>query len=236
MTQTHRALSPLRETNCINCHEELLLNLAERRGDDLIVCPKCKKSSTIKEAENFMRSISPIIEGSCPACYKELTFDLNDRIGNKKIKCPVCGDSFYIDEVENPNDNSKIPVKIKSKKEDTTYSILKYYFPEVRKGSDAYGTNYYIKEDSFNKSIFLTWFTILNLSLPLIISLANKPTGMRARSYTFGDWFLDFLGWALGFLIPSLIVAWVIAKNVRGERKLSKVEIDGYKDKYTSKQ
>jgi hypothetical protein len=95
-----------------------------------------------------------------------------------------------------------------------------------------HGTDYYVKEDGFNRSLFITWFAILDLGMALIISLVNKPTGIGSWRYTSKDWFLDFVGWALFFLIPSLIVAWIIAKSIKESRKLSKKEIDDYIKKY----
>ncbi len=233
MAQTNTRLSPIKEIYCINCHEELILDLAERRGEKQIICPKCKISFSIKEAEEFMKNISPITEGKCPNCMRELTFDIEDRISKDKIKCPACKDLFYIDEVETYNDTPKIEQEENRKEEDIdTYSILKYYLPDVEKDEDIYGVDYYIKKDGLNKNLFLTWFAILDLSLALIISLVNKPNDWR---YTFGDWLLDFLGLALGFLIPSILVAWIIAVNVKGSRKLSEDEIEKYKNKYNSK-
>ena len=135
-----------------------------------------------------------------------------------------------MNEVESNENESKM-VKEKNTKDNNTFSILKYYFPEVKEDYTIDGVDYYIKDNKFSKSLFLTWFITLNLSLPLIVSIVNKP---KSWNYTFGDWLLDFLGSALGFLIPSLIVAWIIAKNTRVERKLSKQEIDKYKRKYTS--
>ena len=99
MTQTHRALSPLREIYCINCHEELILDDAERRGEEVIVCPKCKASFNLTEAAKFLKNVSTISEGPCPSCSRDLTFDIEDRINKGKIKCPACKDFFYMTEV-----------------------------------------------------------------------------------------------------------------------------------------
>ena len=235
MTQTHPKLSPIKEIYCINCHEELILDLAERRGEKQIICPKCKTSFSIKKAEKFMSNISPITEGQCPSCLEELIFDPDDRIGDKKIKCPICGDYFYIDETVTYQTTHKIEKKRAYHQNNNTYSILKYYFPEVEVHRFKHGTDYYIKDDNFNKNLFLTWFIILDLSLALIVHLVNKPLGKLSWKYTFGDWLLDFVGWALGFLIPSLIVSWIIAKSVKSSRKLSQKEIDEFKNDYNTR-
>lgn len=232
MAQTHSRLSPLREIYCINCHEELILNLAERRGEVPIVCPRCKTSFNIKQAGLFMRSVSPIMEGRCPSCFEDLIFDLDDRIGNKKIKCPLCKDSFYIDEVESSQESTKIKNKPRNQEGYDIYSILKYYFPYIRREYN----NYYIKVDKFNRKLFLNVLLILDLSLSLIISIVNKPTGIGSWNYTFGDWVVDFLGQALiGSLIPSLIIATIVGFAIKGERKLSPGEIEGYISRFNSR-
>lgn len=187
----------------------------------------------MKQAGLFMGSISPIIEGRCPSCLEDLTFNLDDRIGNKKIKCPLCKDSFYIDEVESSQELPKIKKTERTQEGYDTYSILKYYFPFVRRNYN----NYYIKADKFNKKLFINVFIILDLSLSLIISLVNKPTGLGSWNYTFGDWIVDFLGYTItGFLIPSLFIAWIIGISVKGERKLSTGEIQEYINKFYSRE
>lgn len=103
MAQIYHELSPLREIYCINCHEELVLDLAERRGEENIVCPKCKTSFTLGEANKFMKNVSPILEGQCPSCWEDLTFDIEDRTNKGEIECPLCKELFYMTEVLNPS-------------------------------------------------------------------------------------------------------------------------------------
>lgn len=122
MVQTHAKLSPLREIYCINCHEELLLNLAERRREENIVCPKCKASFTLGEAEKFLKIISPILEGQCPSCGEDLTFDIKDRINRGKIKCPVCNDFFYMTEVLKHSTQVSKKTKVHKNPEATSHS------------------------------------------------------------------------------------------------------------------
>lgn len=234
MSEIQNELSEYKEIHCIYCHTELCLNLAERRGTKDIHCPSCKKIYSIKDVNLFFSRLSPITEGKCPNCYTDLVFDLEDRTGNNLIKCPICKDSFYIDE-------AKINHKI-SKTEDgrrdsgeKTYSALSYYFPDIKIDYDIHGTDYYIKDDRFNKDVFLTWFIILNLSLPLIITIANRPTGIGSWNYDFSDWCIDFWGSFLSFLIPSILVAWIIGKSIKGERKLSEAEIARYKNEYNAR-
>lgn len=99
MPKTTNKLSPLKEVYCINCHVELLPTLAERRGEEDLLCPDCNTSFSIEEAEQFLKKLSPTEEGLCPACDATLAFDIEDRSTNGKIQCPICGDSFYITEV-----------------------------------------------------------------------------------------------------------------------------------------
>jgi len=122
MAQTHPKLSPIKEIYCINCHEELILDLAERRGEKQIICPKCKTSFSIKKAEKFMSNISPITEGKCPGCLGELIFDIEDRISKDKVKCPICKDLFYMREVINPLSQVREKEPIGNKTELTAHS------------------------------------------------------------------------------------------------------------------
>lgn len=100
-TQT-RQLSKLKEVFCIECYTELLPSLAERRGEKPLICPVCKTSFTIKQAENFIKNLDPILEGQCPNCMTVLVFSIEDRSSKKKVRCPKCKETFYLNEVENP--------------------------------------------------------------------------------------------------------------------------------------
>lgn len=86
---------------CINCHEEILLNLGGKTAEELLVCPKCKTSFTLREANDFLKNVSPILGGQCPSCWEELTFDIEDRISKDKLECPECNDLFFITEAVN---------------------------------------------------------------------------------------------------------------------------------------
>ena len=111
MDQTNTKLSPIKEIYCINCHEELILDAAEKKGEKDIVCPKCDTSFNLLDEHNFLKNLSPIVEGLCPSCWEELVFDIEDRINKGKIECPVCKDSFYMEEVLYPSN------KVTKKKE-----------------------------------------------------------------------------------------------------------------------
>lgn len=223
MSETENKLSPLKEIYCINCYDKLSLNLSERRGEKNIICPKCKKSLTLKEAEHFLKDISPIIEGQCPACERNLLFNIDDRVSKEKIECPVCKDFFYIYEVENPKKEGE-------KVTDNTYIMLKHFYPDIRKTASGYN----IKADTFNTKLFLILFVIIDITISLIISFIVMDN--KRFRITFGEWLLDFLGYTFfGCSIPSLIVAWIIAKTSKGERKLSQNEIEEAIKKYKSR-
>lgn len=131
MAQTHPKLSPIKEIYCINCHEELILDLAERRGEKQIICPKCKTSFSIKKAEKFMSNISPITEGQCPGCFGELIFDIEDRISKDKVKCPICGNLFFMKEVLDPSNQIIKKRKYEKRTEETTIPHSENEIPQV---------------------------------------------------------------------------------------------------------
>jgi uncharacterized membrane protein YhaH (DUF805 family) len=99
MEKEKNTLSNIRNVFCINCYTRLTLNLAERRGDEQIVCSKCKESFTLEQAKSFLSKISPIKKGKCPNCYEELDFYIKDRVTRELILCPSCNDKFYMSEV-----------------------------------------------------------------------------------------------------------------------------------------
>jgi len=131
MAQTHPKLSPIKEIYCTNCHEELILDLAERRGEKQIICPKCKTSFSIKKAEKFMSNISPITEGKCPGCFGELIFDIEDRISKDKVKCPICGNLFFMKEVLDPSNQIIKKRKYEKRTEETTIPHSENEIPQV---------------------------------------------------------------------------------------------------------
>lgn len=118
MDQTNAKLSPIKEIYCINCHEELILDSTEKKGEKDIVCPKCDTSFNLLDEHNFLKNLSPIVEGQCPSCWEELTFDIEDRASKDKIKCPLCENSFYITEAINPS--TKILPKKEIDEEETS--------------------------------------------------------------------------------------------------------------------
>lgn len=145
MAQIYNELSPLREIYCINCHEELVLDLAERRGEENIVCPKCKTSFTLGEANEFMKNVSPILEGQCPSCWEDLTFDIEDRTNKDKIKCPVCKNFFYMREVRTFSSQANTIAE----EQDNSESDKKTFVLVVEKklkGKNSKMANDYIKE------------------------------------------------------------------------------------------
>jgi transposase-like protein len=97
-----RALSPYKEGFCPFCHIEIEFGLSHRRGDVLIECPECKKTFTINDLENFMKTVSDIEEGDCPNCSTTLIFTVSERVPDASIHCSECKENFFLDEVENP--------------------------------------------------------------------------------------------------------------------------------------
>lgn len=231
MPETKSKLSPLKEVYCISCYAELFLDLSKRRGEKKIICSECGKSFTLTEAGKFLKSISPIVEGQCPACEGVLLFNMDDRVSKEKIECPLCKDSFYIYEVENPKTEKEIEKKKGNAKTTVDiYSILKHYYPDVRKTSDGYS----VKTDTFNRKLFIILFLSIDIGMSLITSFI-KMDSKRFR-FTFEDWLVDFLGYVfIGWLLPSLVIAWIIARSSKGERKLSQNEIEESIKKYKSR-
>jgi uncharacterized protein YbaR (Trm112 family) len=97
-TKNEENLSTTKEVYCIKCHENLKLNLEERKGEKDIFCPICKSEFPIKKGEEFMNKISPVKEGLCPHCREDLTFSVGDRVLNNRIICPLCKKDFTIED------------------------------------------------------------------------------------------------------------------------------------------
>lgn len=236
MVKKRNKLSPIRELYCVNCHTLLILNLEERRGDEDILCSVCKATFSLKEGISFISKLSNIKEGRCPNCFVDLEFDVESRLHNDLLTCPGCNQAFYIEE-SLPERTKTVGVYPKNSEKKNHYlvKVLKYYHPQLRINEDGYGWHYFVEEDSFNRKLFLRSFIILTISLALVISLINIPEGYARWSYEFSDWAIDFLGWTLGFSIPSLIVSYIIGKVSKNFRELSVSEINEYIGKYEKK-
>jgi len=96
-TKNEGNLSTIKEVYCIKCHENLKLNLEERKGEKDVFCPICKSEFPLKKGEEFMNKISPVKEGLCPHCREDLTFSVGDRVFNNRIICPLCKKDFTIE-------------------------------------------------------------------------------------------------------------------------------------------
>lgn len=120
MAQSEGNLFPFKNILCPNCNEELILSLQERRGNEEIRCPLCKKEFSRREVNTFIENSCTLVSGDCPSCGTSLDFDYELFSSRDLFECIECNESFYLNEVVNPEvviqdremDNKRLDFKI----------------------------------------------------------------------------------------------------------------------------